>query len=623
MKVKEILTEKEGGKLFLLGNEAAVRGALEGGVSVASTYPGTPSSEIGDTFYKIAREAGVYFEFSSNEKVALEVSVAAAVAGLRSFVFMKHVGLNVAADSFMSTVYTGVRGGMIVLSADDPSMYSSQNEQDNRIMARLAGIPLLEPSNPQEVKDLMKFGFELSEQFKIPVLMRTTTRISHMRGVVNLGPVVKGKEKGFFKKDPAQYVVMPAYAVKMRKKLIEKLGKIKEDANNSPLNKIIDRGGKALGIVTSGGAYNYVMDVVSENNLKVKILKLTFSYPFPEKLVLDFINSVDNILIAEEVEPVMEKEVLTIIGKYNIKKKVYGKLDGTLPRIYEYNPDIISFGMAKIVDKELIKREKFSTKLSLPLRSAVLCPGCPHRATYFALKKAIKKLKLKEEEIIYSTDIGCYALGLEPPYKMGDYCISMGSSLGIGCGFSKATNQKVISFIGDSTFFHAGIPPLVNAVHNRDKILLVVMDNRITGMTGGQTNPGVPVDGMGNPAPEVSIEKISRGVGAGLVKTIDPVNLKETEEVFKEALQFKGVAVVITKHPCAMITDAENRKKGISVKYSINQEECTKCLICVKNFTCPAIYIEKDGSVNINTLLCDGCGVCVQVCPKKAIEVKK
>lgn len=623
MKVKEILTEKEGEKLFLLGNEAAVRGALEGGVSVVSTYPGTPSSEIGNVFYKIAREAGVYFEFSSNEKVALEVSVAAAAAGLRSFVFMKHVGLNVAADSFMSAVYTGVRGGMIVLSADDPSMYSSQNEQDNRIMARLAGIPLLEPSNPQEVKDLMKFGFDLSEQFKIPILIRTTTRISHMRGVVNLGTVIQGKEKGYFKKDPSQFIVTPVYVVKMRKELIEKLKQIEEKTEKSPLNKIIDKGGREIGIISSGSAFNYVMDVVSENNLKVKILKLTFSYPFPEKLVLDFINSVDNILVAEEVEPVMEKEVLAIIGKYNIKKKVYGKLDGTLPRIYEYNPDIISFGMAKIVEKELIKREKYSTKLSLPLRSAILCPGCPHRATYFALKKAIKKLKLKEEEIIYSTDIGCYALGMEPPYNMGDYCISMGSSIGIGCGFSKATNQKVISFIGDSTFFHAGIPPLINAVHNKDKILLVVMDNRITGMTGGQTNPGIPLDGMGNPAPEVSIEKIARGIGVGLVKTTDPVDLKETEEVFKEALQFEGIAVVITKHPCAMITDAENRKKGISIKYTINQEECTKCLICVKNFTCPATYIEKDGSVNINPLLCDGCGVCAQICPKKAIEVKK
>ena len=623
MKVKEILTEKEGKKLFLLGNESAVRGALESGVSVVSTYPGTPSSEIGNVFYKIAREAGVYFEFSSNEKVALEVSVAAAVAGLRSFVFMKHVGLNVAADSFMSTVYTGVQGGMIVLSADDPSMHSSQNEQDNRIMARLAGIPLLEPSNPQEVKDLMKFGFDLSEQFKIPVLMRTTTRISHMRGVVSLDSVVKGKEKGYFKKNPEQCVVMPTYSVKMRKKLMEKLEKIEEVANNSPLNKTIDMEGKTLGIVTSGGAFNYAMDVVSENDLKVKILKLAFSHPFPEKLVLDFINSVDNILVVEEVEPVMEKEILAIVGKHNIEKKVFGKLDGTLPRIYEYNPDIVSVGIAKIVNKGIIKREKFTTKLSLPLRPPVLCPGCPHRGTSFALKKAIKKLKLKEEEIIYSSDIGCYALAIQAPYKMADYCISMGSSIGIGCGFAKATNQKVISFIGDSTFFHAGIPPLINAVHNKNNILAVILDNRITGMTGGQTNPGVPIDGMGNPAPEVSIEGIVKGSGVEFVKIVDPFNLKETEEIFKEALQFEGVAVVITKHPCAMITDAENRKKGISIKYTINQEECTRCLICVKNFTCPAFSIEKDGSISINPLLCNGCGVCSQVCPKKAIEVKK
>jgi len=623
LRVEEILTGKEGEKLFLLGNEAAVRGALESGVSVVSTYPGTPSSEIGDVFYKIAQKAGVYFEFSSNEKVALEVSIAAAAAGLRSFAFMKHVGLNVAADSFMSAVYTGVKGGMIVLSADDPSMYSSQNEQDNRIMARLAGIPMLEPSNPQEVKDLMKYGFDLSEQFQIPILMRTTTRISHMRGVVNLGPVVRGKEKGFFSKNVSQYVVVPAYVVKLRKELIEKLGKIKEIADNSPLNKIIDQGGKTLGIITSGGAFNYVMDVVSENDLKVNILKLTFSHPFPEKLVLDFINSVDKILVVEEVEPVMEKEVLAIIGKHNIKKKVFGKLDDTLPRIYEYNPDIISVGMAKITDKILIKKEKFTTELPLPLRPPVLCPGCPHRASYYALKKAIKGLKLKEEEIIYSSDIGCYALALQPPYKMADYCISMGSSLGIGCGFAKATNQKVISFIGDSTFFHAGMPGLVNAVHHKAKILLVVMDNRITGMTGGQTNPGVPLDGMGNPAPEVSIEGIVRGIGVKLVKTVDPFNLKKTEEVFKEALRFEGVAVIITKQSCARLTDTKNRKKGINIKYSINQEKCIKCLICVKNFSCPAIFTEKDGSVHLNPLLCDGCGVCVQVCPKKAIEVKK
>ena len=623
MKVEEILTGKEDGKLFLLGNEAAVRGALESGVSVASTYPGTPSSEIGDVFYSIAQKAGIYFEFSSNEKVALEVSAAAAVAGLRSFVFMKHVGLNVAADSFMSVAYTGVKGGMIVMSADDPSMHSSQNEQDNRIIARLAGIPLLEPSNPREVKDLMKYGFELSEQFKIPILMRTTTRISHMRGVVNLGPVNRGKEKGFFEKNPAQFIVTPAYVGKMRKELVKKLIEIERLANNSPLNEIINRGGSELGIITSGGAFNYVMDVVEENDFKVKVLKLTLSYPFPEKLILDFIRSIDDILVAEEVDPVMEKEILAIIGKYNLNKKVYGKLDGTLPRIYEYNPDILLKGLAKVLNRVLPETKKLDMKIPLPKRPAVLCSGCPHRATYFALKKAIKKLQLKEEEIIYSTDIGCYALGLEPPYNMGDYCISMGSSIGSGCGFSISTNQQIISFIGDSTFFHAGIPPLINAVHNQNKMLVIVMDNRITGMTGGQANPGVPLNGMGNPAPEVSIEEIVRGTGVGLIKNIDPINLEESEAEFKEALQFKGVAVVIARFPCVMITNAEKRKKGTVIRYRINRKECSKCMICIKRFSCPAFYIDQDGLVKINLLLCNSCGVCQQICPSKAIEVNQ
>lgn len=621
LKIKEILTAEEGRKLFLLGNEAAVRGALEAGVSVASTYPGTPSSEIGDVFCNLAREAGIYFEFSVNEKVAFEVSTAAAAGGLRSFVFMKHVGLNVAADALMSTVYTGVKGGMIILSADDPSMHSSQNEQDNRIIARLANIPLLEPSNPQEVKDLIKFGLDISEQFEIPILLRTTTRISHMRGVVTLGKVIAGKKKGIFKKDPSKYVVVPQFVVQMRKRLQEKIIQIQKIADKSNLNKIIDMKGKELGIITSGAAFNYVIDVVQGKGLKARILKLTFSYPFPEQTVLDFVNTVDKVLIAEEVEPVIEKEVLALFGRYGINKRLYGKLDGSLPIIYEFNPDIVSSGIEKIINRKLRGRKSLKSQLPLPLRSPVLCPGCPHRPAYYALKKAIKKLKLKEEDIIYSSDIGCYALALQPPYEMADYCICMGSSLGIGSGFTKTTSQRVVAFIGDSTFFHGGMPGLVNAIHHKEKLLLVVMDNRTTAMTGGQPHPGVPLDGMGNPAREISIEEVARGMGAGLVKTVDPFNLKETEEIFIEALRFEEVAVVITKHPCAMITAARNKQSGKKTGYKINQKKCIRCLLCVKSFTCPAFFINKDDSVNINSLLCNGCGVCVQICPKEAIEV--
>ncbi len=620
MDVNKILLEKEGNKLFLLGNEAAVRGALEGGVSFASTYPGTPSSEIGDVFSKLAKKAGVYFEFSTNEKVALEGSAAASATGLRSFVFMKHVGLNVAADSFMSTAYLGVNGGMIILTADDPFMYSSQNEQDNRIYARLAGVPLLEPSDPQEVKDLMRFGLELSEQVKLPVLMRTTTRVSHMRGIVKLGKIQHSKGKGFFKKNPNAYVPVPANARRMHKEMREKLEKAEEIANTTGINKPYDFGNE-LGIITSGGAFNYVMDVVNENNIPAKVLKLTLTYPFPEAIVKDFISKVSKVLIVEEVEPVMEQEVLAITGRYKIPVEIHGKLDSTLPRIYEYTPDIVREGIERVIAHKIEKRKYFETNVTLPVRPPILCPGCPHRATYFAVKETVKKLNLKN--VIFPTDIGCYTLGIQPPYEMADYLLSMGSSIGTGAGFSHTTNQKVVSFIGDSTFFHAGLPGLVNAVHNKANLLIVIMDNRTTAMTGRQPSPSEPINGMGEEAPEISIESVVKGIGVKFVETVDPYNLKRAEGVFEKALKEEGVSVVISKHPCALITDTEKRKRNFWMTFTVNQEKCTKCMVCINEWTCPAFYVEKDGTVHIDPLICDGCGVCTQICPEHAIEVRK
>ena len=618
MKVEEILEKKKGEKLFLLGNEAAVRGVFEAGISFTSTYPGTPSSEIGNVLAEIAKKAGVYFEFSVNEKVALEVSAAAAASGLRSFVFMKHVGLNVAADAFMSTVYTGVHGGMIILSADDPSMHSSQNEQDNRLMAQLAGIPVLEPSNPQEMKDFMKYGIEISEKFEIPVLVRTTTRVSHMRAVVQLDDIKPVKKEGFFQKEEERFNVAPAYARGLRKSLIEKYYQIEKVADSSPVNRIINKGDSKIGIITSGAAYNYIIDVVNEHSLKVNILKLGLSYPFPKELVKKFLKSLDKVMIIEEVEPFIEKEVLALLGRECIKLTVYGKLDGTFPRIYEYHPDIILESMAKVLNLNLPGKKEFKTDLRPPLRPPVLCPGCPHRSSIYAIKKAARSLKIKNEDIIYSNDIGCYTLAMQPPYHMADYCICMGSSIGIGSGMAKATNQKVVSLIGDSTFFHAGIPPLINAVHNRANIMVVVLDNRITAMTGGQPNPSIPLDGWGEETPAVSIEKIAKAAGAGFVRVIDSGKIDLAMETFKEGLQFKGVSVIISRSPCIMLKTKEKRPV-----FQINQEKCTQCQICLKQFNCPAIYKREDGSIHINKLLCTGCGVCVQVCPQKAIEVKK
>ncbi len=621
MNVRKILTAEEGEKLFLLGNEAAVRGAFESGVSVASTYPGTPSSEIGNVLWKLAKDAGMYFEFSTNEKVALEVSAAASASNLRSFVFMKHVGLNVAADSFMSTAYLGVNGGMVILTADDPSMYSSQNEQDNRIYSRLAGVPLLEPADPQEVKDYMKYAYELSETLHLPILFRTTTRVSHMRGVVKTGKIVPPVKKGVFEKSPSKYVPVPQNSRRMHKELIEKLKKAEVLASQSELNRIFDFGGK-VGIITSGGASNYVLDAINKYGFEVKVLKLGFSYPFPEKLVLKFVKGLDRVLVVEEVEPVMENDLLALIGREKLSIDVAGKHNGLLPRIYEYTPDIVESGISKLLGKEISKKFVIENEIPLPSRPPVLCPGCPHRATYFAVKKAVKNLGL-EGKVIYPSDIGCYTLGVQPPYETADFLLSMGASIGSANGFAHATDQKVIAFIGDSTFFHAGLPPLVNAIHNKANFIAVILDNRTTAMTGRQPSPSEPVNGMGENAPEISIENTVKGIGVEYVKVTDPYNLQNTEKVFEEALGREGVSVIIAKHPCALITDEKKRKRNVWITFTINQEKCTRCKVCITDLACPAFFVADDGSVRIDPLICDGCGVCTQVCPEHAIEVRK
>jgi indolepyruvate ferredoxin oxidoreductase alpha subunit len=617
--MSDILTAELGAKLYLLGNEAIVRGALENGISVAATYPGTPSSEIGDVFMDVAKDAGMYFEFSTNEKVALEVAAAAAASGLRSFVWMKHVGLNVASDSFMSIAYTRIRAGMVVLSADDPSMWSSQNEQDSRWYARLGNAPVLEPSNPQEMKDLMKYAYEISEKSGLAVLMRTTTRISHMRGIVTAGEVHVGKKKGEFVKDPSRFIPMPAQAYAAHKRIIETLAELAHDADASPWNKVYEKGGK-LGIITSGPTFNYAMDVVNEYDLKADVLKLTFTYPFPEKMALDFVKAHEAILVAEEVDPIMEKEIFAILGKNGLVRKIYGKLDGTMPMAYEYSPDILKAAISKALGISLPEKTAITSDLKLPVRPPVWCPGCPHRAMYYATKKAIEHLGI--DNAVYPSDIGCYTLSAGSPYKMADYLTSMGSSIGLASGLSVATDQKVVGFIGDSTFFHSGMPPLVNAVHAARKLVIVILDNRITGMTGGQPNPGMPLNGMGEAAPEVSIEAVVKAIGVGFVKTVDPANLAAAQTVMEEALGFDGVAVVIAKHPCVMIKSKEKSARQKLV-FMVDKEKCDKCNLCVTKFACPAMFIGEDGTVAIDEALCNGCAVCVQVCPQKAIGVRR
>ncbi|MDO5823052.1 indolepyruvate ferredoxin oxidoreductase subunit alpha [Methanobrevibacter sp.] len=627
MNLKKLVTGVSGEKEFLLGNEAAVRGVIEAGVSIAATYPGTPSSEIGNVLSVLAKDANIYFEFSTNEKVAMEVAATAAASGLRSFTFMKHVGMNVASDSFMTTAYSGVNGGMVILSADDPSLFSSQNEQDTRNYARLANVPILEPSNCQEVKDMVKYAFDLSEQFNIPVIVRTTTRVSHMRGVVEFGDVEDNSsnnenhwKRGHFNKDPSKYVPVPAFAGDMHVTLWDKIHKIEDSTNKSDLNREIEFStDKKYGLIASSSAYNYAYDVVKFNGLDVNILKLGFSYPFPKERVVEFLKDLDEVFIVEEVDPIIERDTLACIGSENLNVEVHGKLDGTFPIYHEFNSDIVADGLNKILNFKKDEDIAFSQSLEklndeIPSRVPVLCAGCPHRAMYYGINVAIEELGLKPSDVIFASDIGCYTLGINPPYNAADYLLSMGSSVGDGCGFSVSTDQKVASFIGDSTFFHSGISPLINAVHNKHNFVLTVLDNRITAMTGGQPNPGIPVDGMGDEAPEVSIRKLALACGCDYVRVINPFNLEQVVKTYREALERDDVAVIISKAPCTLI-------KGLTKKPPVKfiESNCNKCDKCVNGFACPAIS-KINGKIIINESQCDGCGACIQVCKYGALE---
>ena len=595
-----------GGRLLLLGNEAIARGLIEAGVGFASTYPGTPSSEVGGILEDIAADAGMYFEYSVNEKVALEVAGAAAASGVRSFAFMKHVGLNVASDPFMTLSYTGVRAGMVIMSADDPSCHSSQNEQDNRYYAKLGLYPLVEPSTPAEARDMLVEAYRISELLGAPVLFRTTTRVNHARGAVDLHPAPKPVAKGRFDKDPQRFVTVPANARLGRLEQLKRMEKALKLSEASQLNYVV--GSSRTGVITSGVTYTYAREWLED----VEILKLGFTNPVPEEKVRRFLRGKQRVVVLEELEPYLEDEVRRIAQQAGIDIEVLGKRTGHLPRAFEYSPDLI-LSLGSILKVRPEKGPLPSVPIKLPSRPPVLCAGCPHRSSYYAVKKAVGK-----DGAIYSTDIGCYTLGVQPPMQCADFTLCMGSSIGAAGGFAQATDQKVVAFIGDSTFFHGGIPGLINASYNRHNLTLVILDNRTTAMTGHQPNPGVGRDYCGVESVGLPIEPLVRACGVQHVRTVDPYDLKATVEVMKDAVEYPGLSVVISEHPCPLAVRKEG--KLAQVKYKIDQEKCVKCYACVSRFSCPALS-KEDGTVSVDASLCIGCGCCAQVCPKQAIGV--
>jgi len=607
---------------LLLGNEAIVRGALEAGVDIATTYPGTPATEIADVFSVIAKaklkagqDPGFYMEYAVNEKVALEIAAAASFTGLRAITSMKHVGLNVASDTFMTYMYIGCRGGHLIVSADDPSCHSSQNEQDNRYYALFAGAPMLEPSTPQEAKDMAKAGIELSEHLKLPVLMRTTTRLNHARAAVTFGPLTPPRRKGTFIKDPL-LVTVPATARAKHPELLKTLDKAEAIAETSPFNSIITINKKSdTGIIASGVSVAYVKELATDLHLNTHILKLGFTNPLPRTLCTDFLKAHKTILVVEELEPILENQLKALAYDHHIPVTILGKSTGHFTRLYEYTPDIVTDALTKAFHIQNPTPKPKTSSLPLPSRPPSLCPGCPHRATYYAVKKAAPK------DTIYPTDIGCYTLGKAKPLEIADVLLCMGSNAGTACGFAISTNQRIISFMGDSTFFHSGIPPIIEAVHHQHNVVITILDNRTTAMTGHQPHPGTDVDGMGRPATQINVEDVVKGLGVSDIHIVDPNDIKATSEAYTKALAFKGPSVVVSKSPCILLELARKRKAQEPVNlYVIDQSVCKRCKTCIGRFGCPALYFAEDGSVHIDPTQCNGCGNCVQVCPYKAIH---
>ncbi|MBQ7096712.1 MAG: indolepyruvate ferredoxin oxidoreductase subunit alpha [Clostridia bacterium] len=573
-------------KKLLLGNAAVARGAYEAGVNVVASYPGTPSTEITEEIVKFEE---IYAEWSPNEKVAGEVAIGASIAGGRAMSCMKHVGLNVMADPVFTVSYTGVNGGLVFCVADDPGMHSSQNEQDSRHYAKASKIMMLEPADSNECKEFTRMAFDLSEKFDTPAFIRLSTRVSHSQSLVELGERADVPVKAY-EKNPAKYVMMPGNAIKRHVDVEKRIADLIEFAETTELNTVEENGSK-IGIITAGIAYAYAKEALGDS---ADFLKLGMVYPLPEKKIMEFAKKHDKVFVIEELDPVIEshckalgvevcgKECFTLLGEYTptmIKKAVLG----------EEAPEVLSADEA------------------IPVRPPVMCAGCPHRGTFYVLKKL---------GLVVSGDIGCYTLGATPPLQSVDTTICMGASVSAAHGMAKAQgaefNKKLVSVIGDSTFMHSGITGLVDIVYNKGNNTVIILDNSITGMTGHQENPTTGRTIRGEATKQVDLIALCKAVGIDRVTVCDPFDIKKFEEVVKEEVNADEPSVIIAQRPCALLK---------TVKYSGTckiTDKCKNCKMCMK-LGCPAITL-KDGKVVIDATQCNGCGLCINVCPFGAIE---
>lgn len=566
---------------LLLGNEAVAYGAWEAGVKVVSSYPGTPSTEITEVVSKFSE---INCQWAPNEKVAAEVAFGAAMAGGRAMTCMKHVGVNVAADPIFTAAYTGVNAGLVIVCADDPAMHSSQNEQDSRYYARAAHIPMLEPSDSRECHAFTKLAFAMSEELDTPVFVRLTTRIAHARSVVALSERDDVALRPY-QKDAMKYVMMPGMARKRHPKVEARENFLAEAANRMPVN-VVKMRDTSVGIITSGVCYEYVRDAMPD----ASTLKLGMVYPLPMKLIAEFAKKVDRLIVVEELEGLIERDIKA--AGIACEGKKYTGIQGEL-------------GVERLRRALLNQPAPKESGEQLPARPPVLCPGCPHRGVFYVFNKLGLRVM---------GDIGCYTLAALAPLSAMDACLCMGASIGMAGGAERARGAKfsreTVAVLGDSTFIHSGVTSLIDAVYNRETITVVILDNRITGMTGHQQNPATGKDIHNQPAPQLNLEKLVESCGVKDVAVVDPFDLKGTEKAVRDAVAREEVSVVIARRPCALLERTQ--------KPPVVIEGCRNCGACMK-LSCPAIE-RRDGKVEVNGALCIGCGMCAQVCPFKAIK---
>lgn len=589
-----------------MGNEAIALGAIHAGVNLVCGYPGTPSTEILESVAKFNTDKDIYVEWSVNEKVALELAAGASYAGARTLVTMKQVGLNVASDPLMSLSYVGVKGGMVIVSADDPGPISSQTEQDTRNFSQFAKVICFDPSSPEEAYNMVQNAFEISEKYQAPVLFRPTTRVCHACASVSVKEsFTKNKPEGFIK-DTKRWVIFPKSSYLNHIKLEERYPVLSREFSECGLNFITND--KKIGIACGGVSYSYVLETIDALGVKdeVSVLKIGTPYPFPQELAIDFIKQCDKILVCEELDPVIEKELIFLCGKNKLDCEIFGKFTKDAQTAGENTVETTKKHISKLLGLSY-KEDVYSPDVTLPIRPPVLCAGCPHRASFYAVKKAMKGKKA-----VFSGDIGCYTLGNAMPLDMVDTCLCMGADITIAQGLHRVEPDSInFSFIGDSTFFASGITGIVNAVYNNTDIVVIILDNSTTAMTGQQPNPGNGITMSGEFGAKISIENVLKGIGLEYVKTVNPYELSKAVETVNEAVTQKGVKAIIFKSPCIALTKSNNA-------LSVN-DKCIKCKRCINEIGCPALVLCDDG-VKIEKDLCTGCSLCRNLCPVNAIN---